>query len=103
MANTGEHTQQWGGGTVSGGLSAVTIVVNQVDAIYERELAVRLVLINREDEVIFNNPATDGYTSGNATAMLDENPARLNAILGATAYDIGHVIDWNTANVGGLV
>lgn len=93
MATTGEYAQTYGGGTVNGTLAAVTTLVNGINAIFERDLAVRLVLIANQTSVIFTNPATDGYTSGNVAAMIDENRAQLNTVLGPAAYDIGHVVD----------
>src|SRR6185503_16939430 len=45
VAATAEYTQTYGGGTVSGALSAITTTMNFVNAIYEREVAVRMVLI----------------------------------------------------------
>src|SRR5690349_2582551 len=55
VAATGEYTQAYGGGTVSGGLAAITTTINLVDAIYEHELAIRLSLIANDDAIIFTN------------------------------------------------
>src|SRR6185503_20298109 len=44
VAATAEYTQAYGGGTVQGGLSAVTTTVNLVNAVFERDVAIRLVL-----------------------------------------------------------
>jgi hypothetical protein len=93
VAATGEYTQRYGGGTVTGGLSAVTTTVNLVDAIYERDVAVRLVLIANEDAIIFTDPVLDGYTSDNATALIGENQTKIDSVVGTANYDIGHVFD----------
>ncbi|MEK6282885.1 MAG: reprolysin-like metallopeptidase [Acidobacteriota bacterium] len=102
VAATGEFTQRYGSGTVSGGLSAVTTTVNLVNAIYEREVAVRLVLIANESEIIFTDPATDGYTSDNVGALIGENQAKLDTVIGSANYDIGHVFDGRSAPGGGF-
>ncbi len=102
LAATGEYTQTYGGGTVNGALAAITTIVNSINAIYERDLDVRMVLIANETAVIFTDPASDGYTSGNIAALIDENRARLNAVLGAGTYDVGHVIDGHTIAGGGF-
>src|SRR5215208_1048409 len=93
VAATAEYTQAYGGGTVAGGLAAVATTVNLVNAVYERDVAVRLVLIANEDSIIFTDSATDGYTSDNVSTLISENQFRLDAIIGAANYDVGHVFD----------
>jgi hypothetical protein len=93
VAATAEYTQAYGGGTVAGGLAAVTTTVNLVNAVFERDLAVRLVLIANEDQIIFTDSVTDGYTSDNVNSMISENQTKLDAVIGSANYDIGHVFD----------
>ena len=85
--------QEYGGGTVNGALNAITTTINLVDAIYEKEVSVRLVLVANETSIIFTNSATDGYTSDNANAMFSENQANVDGAIGAANYDVGHVFD----------
>jgi len=93
VAATAEYTQAYGGGTIAGGLSAVTTTVNLVNAVFERDVAVRLVLIANEDQIIFTDSASDGYTSDNVNSLISENQAKLDAVIGSANYDIGHVFD----------
>jgi len=93
VAATAEYTQAYGFGTVSGGLAAVATTVNLVDAVYERDVAIRLVLIANEDTIIFTDAATDGYTSDNVNSLISENQTKLDAVIGSANYDIGHVFD----------
>jgi hypothetical protein len=93
VAATAEYTQAYGGGTVGGGLAAVTTTINLVNAIYEREVAIRLSLIANNDAIIFTNTATDGYTSDSTTSLIAENQAKLDSVIGTANYDIGHVFD----------
>jgi hypothetical protein len=93
LAATAEYTQQYGGGTVAGALGAMTTTINAVNAIYERDLAIHLTLIDNETSIIFTNTATDGYTSDNATALFNENQANLDRIIGPANYDLGFVFD----------
>ena len=93
MAATAEYTQQYGGGTVAGALGALTTTINAVDAIYERDLAIHLVLVANETSIIFTNPATDGYTSDDATALLNQNQVVLDQRIGPANYDVGMVLD----------
>jgi hypothetical protein len=93
VAATAEYTQAYGGGTVAGGLAAVTTTVNLVNAVFERDVAIRLVLIANEDQVIFTDSVTDGYTSDNVNSLIGENQAKLDSVIGSANYDIGHVFD----------
>ncbi|HEX8844156.1 MAG TPA: M12 family metallo-peptidase, partial [Pyrinomonadaceae bacterium] len=93
VAATAEYTQIYGGGTVSGGLAAVTTTINLVNAVFERDVAIRLVLVAGEASIIFTDTATDGYTHNSADTLLNENQARLDSIIGSGNYDIGHVLD----------
>ena len=93
VAATAEYTQVYGGGTVSGALAAITTTINLVNAIYERDVAVRLMLVANETNIIFTDPATDGFTSDAADTMYHQNQNVLDARIGANNYDIGHVFD----------
>ena len=93
VAATAEYTQAYGNGTISGGLSAVTTTVNLVNAVYERDVAVRLVLIANEDQIIFTDSASDGYTSDSVNSLISENQTKLDTVIGSANYDIGHVFD----------
>jgi hypothetical protein len=93
LAATAEYTQQYGGGTVAGALGALTTTINAVDAIYERDLAIHLMLIDNETSIIFTNAATDGYTSDDVNLMLGQNQTILDLIVGSANYDVGMVLD----------
>ena len=101
VAATAEYTQFYGGGTVNGGLAAITTTMNFVNAIFERDVAVRLVLVAGETSIIFTDPATDGYTSDNVFSLVNENQTKLDAVIGSANYDIGHVFD-GRSNGGGF-
>lgn len=97
---TGEYTQIYGGGTVSGGLAAVITAINNFDAFFEREVAVRLVVVANQTSIIYTSGATDGYTHANQFQMGNENQAKLDSIIGSGNYDIGHVFDGQTISNG---
>jgi reprolysin-like metallo-peptidase family M12B len=93
LAATAEYTQTYGGGTISGALATMTTLINAIDAIYERDLSIRLKLIDNETSIIFTNSATDGYTSDSANSLLTQNQTILDQRIGAANYDIGFVLD----------
>ena len=86
LAATAEYTQQYGGGTVAGALGALTTTINAVDAIYERDLAIHLMLVANETSIIFTNAGTDGYTSDNVGSLLSQNQAILDQRIGSANY-----------------
>ncbi|HKO96181.1 MAG TPA: zinc-dependent metalloprotease family protein [Pyrinomonadaceae bacterium] len=93
LAATAEFTQQYGGGTVAGALSAITTTTNAVNAIYERDLAIHLTLVANEPAIIFTNTATDGFTSDDPNALLPQNQVVLDQRIGNANYDLGMVLD----------
>lgn len=89
VAATGEYTQ-FHGGTVEDGLSAIVTTVNRVNSIYEKEIAVRMVLVENNDEIIFTDSSTDPFTNDDITKFFNENQNVLDSIIGNSNYDIGH-------------
>jgi hypothetical protein len=94
VAATGEYTAL-NGGTVASALAAMTTLVNQIDAIYEREVAIRFVLIANNNLIIYTDATTDPFsnTAGNpcSTPIRSENQTAIDGAIGSANYDIGHV------------
>jgi hypothetical protein len=97
---TAEYTATYGSGTVAGALASITTTMNFVIAIYEREVALRMTLVANETSIIYTDTATDGYTTENITALLNENQTKLDTVIGAGNYDIGHVFDGRLLGAG---
>lgn len=98
MATTGEYTQFYGG-TVALGQSAVATTVNRINLLYERDLAIRFVLVANNSSLIFTNAITDPYTNTDPATALAQNQTTLTNVIGGANYDIGHVLATAT---GGL-
>lgn len=86
---TAEYTAFHGG--VNNAASAITTSVNRVNSVYIGEVCIRMNLVANNNLLISTNAATDGYTNTDVFAMLGENQTKLNSVIGAANYDIGHV------------
>jgi subtilisin-like proprotein convertase family protein len=90
-ATTGEFAQDHGGTTATV-LAAMINYNNQLNAIYEGDLRIRLVLIDDVESILFLDPATDPYTGTTVGSHMSQNPSIMNTVLGnSDKYDIGHV------------
>jgi subtilisin-like proprotein convertase family protein len=89
-ATTGEFGIDHGG-TAASVLAAMTNYLNQLNALYEYDLAVRLIFVDNVASIFFFDPLTDPYTGVTVFDWMGQNPAAMNMILGPTGYDIGHV------------
>lgn len=101
VAATGEYTQ-FHGGTVPLGMAAIVTAVNRVNVVYERDVAIRMILVANNNLVVYTNGATDPYTNSSGSTMLGENTTNLNAVIGTANYDIGHVFSTGGGGVATL-
>jgi len=81
-------------------LSAVSVTMDRVNSIYERDLSVSLSLVSGEEDVIFLDPDTDPYDNDDITSMVENNTDVLNDYIGSSNYDGGHL--FSTCSDGGL-
>ncbi len=99
MACTGEYAQ-YHGGTKASVLEAMVLKVNRLNQVFERDLAIRAELVEHNDTIIFLDPATDNLTNGNSGTLLGEISSIINARIGITNYDFGHVLNVHNDFVG---
>lgn len=89
-------------GTVEKCLADMNTMVNRANVIYEKELAVRMVLIAKNDQIIFLDPNNNPYTNTEqGRVLIGQNTQVLNQRIGSPAYDIGHVLS-RCFDVGGI-
>lgn len=90
LAATGEYTA-FCGGTKPLALAAMNTTMTRVNGVYERDFSVRMTIIANNSNIIYTNGATDPYTNDDGNAMLAQNQSTVDALIGSSNYDIGHV------------
>ncbi|HIP53219.1 MAG TPA: hypothetical protein EYH03_04320, partial [Chromatiales bacterium] len=94
---TGEYTQYHNdhdpanGGPRADALAAIVTAVNRITGVFEQDLNIRLELIANNDQIIYTNAATDPFSNGDASRMMEENQDNTDAVIGDANYDIGHL------------
>jgi Metallo-peptidase family M12/Carboxypeptidase regulatory-like domain len=113
VAATNEYAAAVGGNTVAGTLAAQVLIMNRVNGVYERDLAIRMVMIGTNNLVIYAadnlscggvacTSSNDPYTNSSGSAMLGENTTNLNNVITPANYDIGHVFSTGGGGVATL-
>lgn len=72
-------------------MSAVVLVVNRCNGVYEEDFTLRTVLVSNTDDLFYYNASSDPYTNDDGGTMLGENQTTCDNIIGSANYDIGHV------------
>ncbi len=80
-------------------LSAMNTSMTRINGILEKEIAIKLELVDNNDAIIFLDGDTDEMTDGNTGTLINEIQAIIDTNIGAANYDVGHV--FSTAG-GGL-
>jgi hypothetical protein len=75
--------------------------MNRVTGIYERDVAVRMVLVAGEESIIFVDSA-DPYDNNSPSQMLNINQSVIDGAIGFANYDIGHVFSTGGGGIAGL-
>lgn len=98
----GEFSQDHGG-TLASVLSAVAEYTNDISAVYEMDISIRLQLVPNNDEIIFLDPNTDPYTGNAAPNWASQNSLIVNTAIGSANFDIGHVFcRYMGGGIGGI-
>ncbi|MBI1763742.1 MAG: hypothetical protein HYR56_20135 [Acidobacteria bacterium] len=100
IAATWEYANAFGNGTNAGTLASINIWLNGLDAIYERDLSVRLTLASGTN-VLFTtergfNAGNDPFENANVLAMMEQLRPVLRDQVGVNNYDLGHVLGAST-------
>nr|WP_321221219.1 immunoglobulin-like domain-containing protein [uncultured Psychroserpens sp.] len=100
VSATGEYTN-YHGGTKALALSAINATMTRVNAIYETDFNVTMILVGNTDDVIYTNTNSDPY--GNSTSGYNNQlQSTLTNVIGEANYDVGHLFAnlQNNGNAG---
>lgn len=100
LSCTGEYAAFFGG-TKLGALGGMNATLSRVNGVFNKDLALRVVLIANNDNVIYTDPATDPYSIASIGTSVDktdgndfwskEVQSTLTSVIGEANYDIGHL------------
>ncbi len=95
IAATWEYANAFGGGTNAGTLASINAWLNGLNAIYERELSVRLTLASGTNVLYTTergfNAGSDPFDNANVLSMMEQARPVLRDQVGVNNYDLGHV------------
>lgn len=91
MSVTGEYTAYFGG-TKANALAAINNTMTRVNAVFEKDFGVKLVLIANTDAVIYTNASSDPYSSASSLSNWNSQlQSTLTSVIGESNYDVGHL------------
>ena len=104
LATTGEYYRDpaLGNNDPATAMASLVTLVSTLNAVYERDLAVRLQLIGNNNILLYTDPATDPYTNSSPVTLIEENRTSLDAVIGSANYDIGHVLGYLPGGYSGV-
>ncbi len=83
-------------------LSAMNTTMTRVNGVYERDVALTMVIVANNTDIIFLNAGSDPYTNNNGSTMLGQNQTTCDNIIGNANYDIGHVFSTGGGGIAQL-
>ncbi|SHI45688.1 reprolysin-like metallopeptidase [Flavobacterium terrae] len=91
MSVTGEYTAYFGG-TKALALAAINNTMTRVNGVFEKDFAVRMVLIANTDAVIYTSASTDPYSASSQMSNWNSQlQSTLTSVIGESNYDVGHL------------
>ncbi|MBL4942363.1 MAG: hypothetical protein JKY81_11960 [Colwellia sp.] len=96
IAAAAEYTE-FHGGTVDSAMAEIITLVNRINQVYQRDLAIKLELVANNDLLVYTDADSDPFSNTSDDGEI--NTAVIDGVIGRNNYDIGHIV--NTAG-GGL-
>ena len=112
LGATNEYASAVGGNTIAGTLAAQVAIMNRVNGVYERDVAIHMNIVANNNLIVYAGDqlcggvacttTNDPYTNSSGSTMLGENTTTLNAVIGSANYDIGHVFSTGGGGIATL-
>ena len=112
LACTVEYATAVGPNTVAGALAAEVLIMNRVNGVYERDLAIHMNIVANNNLITYAGDnlscggacttGNDPFTNNNGSTMLGQNQTTCTNIIGTANYDIGHVFSTGGGGVANL-
>ncbi|OXA81152.1 zinc-dependent metalloprotease [Flavobacterium frigidimaris] len=93
LSCTAEYTTYFGG-TKAGALAGMNATLARVNGVFNKDLAVKVILIANNDALIYTDAATDPYSNASAGAdgaWNQEVQTTITNVIGNGNYDLGHL------------
>lgn len=71
-------------------LSAIVTTMTRVNGIFERDVALTMVLVDNNTDIIFLDATTDNFTNDDSEKLIDESQTIISSTIGTDKFDIGH-------------
>lgn len=91
LSVTAEYTTYFGG-TKALALAAMNNSMTRVNGVFEKDFAIRMVLVANNDLVIYTNATTDPYSPAASLSNWNSQlQSTLTSVIGEANYDVGHL------------
>ena len=81
-------------------LAAMNITVARVNSVYEIDMALRMVLVANNKNIIFIN--SDNFNNNDANTLINQSQTVINGSIGFLNYDIGHTVSTGGGGLASL-
>ncbi|MEL7531260.1 MAG: reprolysin-like metallopeptidase, partial [Bacteroidota bacterium] len=98
---TAEYTA-YHGGTKALAMAEIVSVLNRVNAVFRKDVAISFQLVANNDQIVFTNPLYDPFSNGDLNSMIQENQNLLDLVIGDANYDVGIVFGQVNSNGGAI-
>ncbi len=71
-------------------LSAIVTTMTRVNGIFERDVALTMVLVDNNTDIIFLDGVIDNFTNDDSQELINESQTVINSTIGTNNFDIGH-------------
>ncbi|ARV07641.1 hypothetical protein BTO04_13485 [Polaribacter sp. SA4-10] len=83
-------------------LEAMMLSMVRVNGVYEKDFAIRMVIIDNNEPIMYLNAVTDPHANEAGLALLESNQLDTDDKIGSENYDVGHIYSTGGGGVATL-